>query len=184
MSAVAETLIPLDVDFAVDPETGEVTCRTHEEFVIDDERKADWVLGQFLAIDAQIAAVDGSELVAQARAIVANAESKKKTLNGMRKALEWRFSGDLQQFALNNAPRGQKTWKGICGAVSVRTVAAKRVVTDEGAAIAWLKDHTPGALKVSVLVSRLPECDVPGVEVEPARESVTIRTMAGKGGDE
>lgn len=186
MSATAfdyPALVPLNVDFAIDPETGEIVAvKGHEDFVADSEQKVEWVLGQFLNVDAQIEAVDGSEIVEQARRIVANADAKKKQLASMRKALEWRFLADLEAWAKANAPKGTKTWRGLMGAVSIRKKAAKVVVTDEAEAIRTLeKMGAIDAIKKSIWLSKLPEgiADREGFAIEPESETVMVKTGAG-----
>lgn len=186
MSATAfdyPALVPLDLDFAVDPETGEIVAvKGHEDFVADSEQKVEWVLGQFLNVDAQIEAVDNSEIVEQARRIVANAIAKKKQLEAMRKALEWRFLGDLEAWARANAPKGTKTWRGIMGAVSIRKKAARVVVTDEATAVATLMEKRMwDAMKVTVRMSQLPgnAGTLPGFAIEPESETVMVKTGAG-----
>lgn len=175
-------LVPLDIDFAIDPETGEIIAvQGHEDFVADSEQKVEWVLGRFLNIDAQIEAVDGSEIVEQARRIVANADAKKKQLASMRKALEWRFLADLEAWARANAPRGTKTWRGIMGAISVRKKAAKVIVTDEATAVTTLMDKGHWeALKMTVRLSQLPENagTLPGFAIEPESETASVKTGA------
>ena len=75
-----------------------------------------------------------------------------------------------------------KTWTCPYGSVSFRTVAEKVKVVDEDETVEWLMHHNPEAVKTkhTVLVSKLSDFALekaPGIEIVPATESVTIKTV-------
>lgn len=105
--------------------------------------------------------------------------------------LEWlerQYNAQLQDYALSQLPRKAdgslkvKTWTCPFGSVSFRTVAERVKVVDEEETVAWLMEHNPEAIKTkhTVLVSKLSDfatIHAPGIEIIPASESVTIKTI-------
>ena len=105
--------------------------------------------------------------------------------------LEWlerQYNDKLQDYALSQLPRKAdgtlkvKTWTCPFGSVSFRTVAERVKVVDEEETVAWLMEHNPEAVKTkhTVLVSKLSDhatIHAPGLEIVPASESVTIKTI-------
>jgi len=105
--------------------------------------------------------------------------------------LEWlerQYNDRLQDYALSQLPRKAdgtlkvKTWTCPYGTVSFRTIAEKVKVVDEEETVAWLMHHNPEAIKTkhTVLVSKLSDfatIHAPGIEIIPATESVTIKTV-------
>ena len=105
--------------------------------------------------------------------------------------LEWlerQYNDKLQDYALSQLPRKAdgslkvKTWTCPFGSVSFRTVAERVKVVDEEETLAWLMEHNPEAVKTkhTVLVSKLSDhatIHAPGIEIIPASESVTIKTI-------
>ncbi len=105
--------------------------------------------------------------------------------------LEWlerQYNAQLQDYALSQLPRKAdgtlkvKTWTCPFGSVSFRTVAERIKVVDEEETVAWLMEHNPEAVKTkhTVLVSKLSDfatVHAPGLEIIPATESVTIKTI-------
>ena len=105
--------------------------------------------------------------------------------------LEWlerQYNDKLQDYALSQLPRKAdgtlkvKTWTCPFGSVSFRTVAERVKVVDEEETVAWLMEHNPEAVKTkhTVLVSKLSDhatVHAPGLEIVPASESVTIKTI-------
>jgi len=105
--------------------------------------------------------------------------------------LEWlerRYNAQLQDYAMSQLPRKAdgslkvKTWTCPFGSVSFRTVAERVKVVDEEETVAWLMEHNPEAVKTkhTVLVSKLSDfatVHAPGIEIVPATESVTIKTI-------
>jgi hypothetical protein len=105
--------------------------------------------------------------------------------------LEWlerQYNAQLQDYAMSQLPRKAdgslkvKTWTCPFGSVSFRTVAERVKVVDEEETVAWLMEHNPEAIKTkhTVLVSKLSDfatVHAPGIEIIPATESVTIKTI-------
>jgi hypothetical protein len=102
--------------------------------------------------------------------------------------LERKYNAQLQDFAMSQLPRKAdgslkvKTWTCPYGTVSFRTVAERVKVVDEEETVAWLMHHNPDAVKTkhTVLVSKLSDfatIHAPGLEIIPASESVTIKTV-------
>ena len=105
--------------------------------------------------------------------------------------LEWlerQYNDKLQDYALSQLPRKAdgslkvKTWTCPFGSVSFRTIAERVKVVDEEETVAWLMHHNPEAVKTkhTVLVSKLSDfatIHAPGLDLIPATESVTIKTI-------
>jgi hypothetical protein len=102
--------------------------------------------------------------------------------------LERQYNAQLQDYAMSQLPRKAdgtlkvKTWTCPFGTVSFRTVAERVKVVDEEETVAWLMHHNPDAVKTkhTVLVSKLSDfatIHAPGLEIIPASESVTIKTV-------
>jgi hypothetical protein len=102
--------------------------------------------------------------------------------------LERQYNAQLQDYALSQLPRKAdgtlkvKTWTCPYGTVAFRTVAERVKVVEEEEAVAWLMHHNPEAIKIkhTVLVSKLSDFALdhaPGLDLIPASESVTIKTV-------
>jgi hypothetical protein len=102
--------------------------------------------------------------------------------------LERKYNAQLQDFAMSQLPRKAdgtlrvKTWTCPYGTVAFRTVAERVKVVEEEEAVAWLMHHNPEAIKTkhTVLVSKLSDFALdhaPGLDLIPASESVTIKTV-------
>ena len=103
--------------------------------------------------------------------------------------LEWlerQYNAQLQDYAMSQLPRKAdgtlkvKTWTCPYGTVAFRTVAQRVKIVEEEEAVAWLMEHNPDAVKTkhTVLVSKINDLlDTPGLEIIPASESVTIKTV-------
>jgi hypothetical protein len=105
--------------------------------------------------------------------------------------LEWlerQYNAQLQDYAMSQLPRKAdgslkvKTWTCPFGSVSFRTVAERVKVVEEEETVAWLMEHNPEAVKTkhTVLVSKLSDfatIHAPGLEIIPATEAVTIKTV-------
>jgi len=102
--------------------------------------------------------------------------------------LEAQYNAQLQDYAMSQLPRKAdgtlkvKTWTCPYGTVAFRTVAEKVRVVDEEQAVAYLMHHDPDSVKTkhTVLVSKLSDFALdhaPGLEIIPASESVTIKTV-------
>jgi len=102
--------------------------------------------------------------------------------------LEAQYNAQLQDYAMSQLPRKPdgtlrvKTWTCPYGTVAFRTIAEKVRVVDEEQAVAYLMHHDPDSVKTkhTVLVSKLSDFALdhaPGLEIIPATESVTIKTV-------
>jgi hypothetical protein len=105
--------------------------------------------------------------------------------------LDWlqrQYDAQLKEYALSQLPRKAdgtlkaKTWTCPYGTVSFRTIAERVKVVDEEETVQWLMHHNPEAIKTkhTVLVSKLSDfatVHAPGIEIIPASESVTIKTV-------
>jgi len=100
--------------------------------------------------------------------------------------LEAQYNAQLQDYAMSQLPRKAdgslkvKTWTCPYGTVAFRTIAEKVRVVDEEQAVAYCLKHDPEAVKTkhTVLVSKLSDLlETPGIEIIPATESVTIKTV-------
>jgi len=136
--------------YIVDAESGEVLgLAQKEEFHITDEESFNWVMKKFLDTESKLESIEHSPEVAQAKAILANAESMTKDAQ---RRLDWltaRFSQELAEYARPQLPKGSKSFKTIYGTVSFRSVPAKLVVYDLPSALEWAKKHCPEAIKVT-----------------------------------
>lgn len=115
-----------------------------EPFAITSVELADWALRKLATIRAGIQEYD---------AIVARWQEAGKRL---RDADKW-FCDRLEQFALENRTKDQKSWRLAHGTVRTTAHGARIVVTDDEAAVAWAEEHQPDAVRVTkkVLVSEL-----------------------------
>jgi len=129
------------------------------------------------AIDAETAKMH--TILANCTAIIAKQSARLAWL-------ERQYNAQLQDYAMSQLPRKAdgtlkvKTWTCPFGTVSFRSVAEKVRVVDEEQAVAYLMHHNPDAVKTkhTVLVSKLSDLlETPGIEIIPASESVTIKTV-------
>ena len=125
---------------------------------------------------------------AKMEAIVENARKMVAKHQARLDWLEAQYNAQLQDYAMSQLPRKAdgtlkvKTWTCPYGTVSFRTVAERVKVVEEDEAVAWLMHHNPEAIKTkhTVLVSKLSEFALdhaPGLDLIPASESVTIKTV-------
>lgn len=151
-------LVTLDgIIFEIDSESGEVIEVRHPDpaFVADTRERVDWVMGKMLAIDSEIAAIENSHEVNQAKAILEHAETRKKKLLRQRAGLDWKFSADLEKFAMDELCSGGKPWRkgkswtGTFGTISFRSEPARLKVSDESAAAKWASLRCPESLRVT-----------------------------------
>ena len=118
-------------------------------------------------------------------------ENTRKMIGKHQARLDWleaQYNAQLQDYAMSQLPRKAdgtlkvKTWTCPYGTVAFRTVAEKVRVVDEEQAVAYLMHHDPDSVKTkhTVLVSKLSDFALdhaPGLEIIPATESVTIKTV-------
>ena len=118
-------------------------------------------------------------------------ENTRKMIAKHQARLDWleaQYNAQLQDYAMSQLPRKAdgtlkvKTWTCPYGTVAFRSVAEKVRVVDEEQAVAYCLEHDPDAVKTkhTVLVSKLSDFALdhaPGLEIIPASESVTIKTV-------
>jgi hypothetical protein len=118
-------------------------------------------------------------------------ENTRKMISKHQARLDWleaQYNAQLQDYAMSQLPRKAdgtlrvKTWTCPYGTVAFRTIAEKVRVVDEEQAVAYLMHHDPDSVKTkhTVLVSKLSDFALdhaPGLEIIPASESVTIKTV-------
>jgi len=118
-------------------------------------------------------------------------ENARKMIAKHQARLDWleaQYNAQLQDYAMSQLPRKAdgtlrvKTWTCPYGTVAFRTIAEKVRVVDEEEAVAYLMHHDPDSVKTkhTVLVSKLSDFALdhaPGLEIIPASESVTIKTV-------
>jgi hypothetical protein len=155
-----------------------------------------WITGNETAEDLALlvmrkrmdieAAIDAE--TAKMHAILANCQA---IIGKQSRRLDWlqrQYDAQLQDYALSQLPRKAdgslkvKTWTCPYGTISFRTIAERVKVVDEEETVAWLMHHNPEAIKTkhTVLVSKLSDfatVHAPGIEIIPASESVTIKTV-------
>jgi hypothetical protein len=155
-----------------------------------------WITGNETAEDLALlvmrkrmdieAAIDAE--TAKMHAILANCQA---IIGKQVRRLDWlqkQYDAQLKEYALSQLPRKAdgtlkaKTWTCPYGTVSFRTLAERVKVVDEEETVAWLMHHNPEAIKTkhTVLVSKLSDfatVHAPGIEIIPASESVTIKTV-------
>jgi hypothetical protein len=131
------------------------------------------------AIDAETAKMHA--ILANCTAIIAKQSARLAWL-------ERQYNAQLQDYAMSQLPRKAdgtlkaKTWTCPYGTVAFRSIAEKVRVVDEEQAVAYCLEHDPEAVKTkhTVLVSKLSDFaldNAPGLEIIPASESVTIKTV-------
>jgi hypothetical protein len=132
-----------------------------------------------------------ANILAEKAKMDAVVENFRKMIGKHQARLEWlehQYNGQLQEYAMSQLPRKAdgtlkaKTWTCPFGSVSFRTIAERVKVVDEEETVAWLMEHNPEAVKTkhTVLVSKLSDhatIHAPGLEIVPATESVTIKTI-------
>jgi ADP-ribose pyrophosphatase YjhB (NUDIX family) len=142
-----------------------------------------------------------SDLVAERVRLKAVIDNCERMVELKRKRVEWltaMYQNSAAQIAESLLPRKadgsyrSKTYTCPWGQVAFRDVKSKVVVDNQQLAVAWAKLNAPDAVKVveSVLVSKLPDDKVAewidsqdhnapwGFNIEPGRQSVTLKTVS------
>lgn len=173
--------------YTVDPETGEIlSLQTPKpEFHVTDVDSAEWVLARMMGHESELL-----KLEAELAAIRSRYEARIKEERRRLEFLNRRFGPELEAFALTQIEGTKaKTWSGTFGAVSFRTVSPTVKVVDQSAAYEWAIENCPTACEKKVSLSGLKPTAlnlitegkaVPGVELVPGYQSVSIKTIAGK----
>jgi len=138
-------------EFIVDPITGEVLGLTSRppEFTVTNQEEADWVLQKIGENESEIIAVDGVAAVVHARAIVANAEAKKKPFVKKKEFLELRFKPQCHVVA-SEALEGKKgqTLQLTHGKIALRKVRGTLGFKPYVDPLLWAKAHCTECIKV------------------------------------
>jgi len=154
--------------------------RLAPRFAICDEKTAGWYLNRVAAIEGEEARVK-----AQAAAIL-------QGLAADRERLAARFESELHEYVVSEIQlryQGKKRSLPLLqGTVSLRTVPASVRIADKAAALAYAVAESPElVLTETVTTTTLDsagyrklfeatgDADMPGIEIIPARESMTIK---------
>lgn len=154
--------------YVYDPETGEVYAVTDphteavvwlkewegapptaagERFTVRDDDAANWVLQLIMREEAALDAIE-----AQIAAVVANLEGMKVDHRNRLKSLDWRFKGELEQFArrkLEESSGKSKTVKLPYGKLSFRTSKGSNDILDKGRALEFVEEWAPETITKS-----------------------------------
>ena len=161
----------LEVELLAPPDTLPVE-RPKQEFSIQTEEQAAWVLSKHAAINAK-----RDLLKKQFDAM--NAE-----IDANERFLEWRFGKQLEGWARQNLPSGKKSVKLLTGTLAFRKVSESLEVVDEAALMSWAQGDCPEAYKVKMVetidkkvvkehwkkTGEIP----PGCDIKPESESFSI----------
>ena len=145
------------MNFVVDNETGEVvSLSVDDDFQVDSLEACEWVLKKIMEQEAAVIAVEQTEAVVAARAVLNNAEALKLSHQRKIEAIKRRFSPELEAFAKGEL-EGQKikTFKTLYGSISFRIVPERLCVKDEGHAIKWAKRNAQNSIQEKFLISIL-----------------------------
>lgn len=163
-------------DWLVDVVTGEIVghAKAPGAWQPESDDDIEFVLSLILEAEANLVAIDRQkQVILQNLAVKANAEQRR---------IDWltrQFGAALEQLARGRLDAGKKrSLRFAHGVLKLRTKPARRVVEDEYQALVWAREYAPDAVKTTttVLVSQLPDGDIPGVRVEPASETFSIET--------
>ena len=177
------------------PETP-TTCATDAEefadfpllaprFAICDEKTAGWFLDKLAAMEEREARVK-----AQSATIL-------QSLAADRERLTARFETELQEYVtheINLRYQGKKRSLPLLqGTVSLRTVPSSVRIADKGAALAYAVESATDLVRTETvtmttldtagyrkLFESTGDADMPGIEIVPARESMTIKFPGAK----
>lgn len=142
-----ERITSVDSDgWEYDVETGEVLglAEPRPAFTVDSIEAADWVLERRSEIDAAIAAVD-----LRIKALTANLQSQRASLLRRLSYLDFRFSPSLTAFARKELEgRKERTLQLTYGKVAFRKTPGSTVIIDMPAAVRFVREWNPNAVKV------------------------------------
>jgi hypothetical protein len=154
------------------------------EFHVADQASAEWVLDKMAKHDAEIAALE-----MRLKALQQNLQRMQGQEIRGRSFLEYRFGGELIEFARRNLKGRCKTWTCAYGSVAFKKQPRGVEVLDEEAAIKWAKVVCPAAVQVKekLLISLCKEmvlADPPATEhgfnIFTPTEKATIKTGVAK----
>ena len=110
---------------------------TPETFIPTDAAGVDWVLRKVNAARAE------------ARLIRENGEKMAREEERKAEHLEWKYGAAIQTWLRAELADGKKKSRTLYhGTVGFRAKAAGLDVTDPGAALAWVREHLPDALRL------------------------------------
>lgn len=137
--------------FVVDTETGEVLRPVVEDgFAVDSSDRLDWVLRRMGELEAAMVAVEQTDAVIHARAVLANAEQLKADFKRRLDSLHWRFDSEVEHYARQQlAGEKGRTLKSLYGSVSFRSVPSRISIGDADLASIALSARYPRALSVT-----------------------------------
>lgn len=184
--------------YEVDETTGEISEVTvgsygsQETFHVTDVKGAQWVLKTMGREEAAIRAVEQTEAVIHARAILENAAKLKAEHQKKLDFLHYRFDNELGNVAKEALGEGKsRTWQTIHGSVSLRRIPGGLRVADEEKAVAWAHKYYAPAIKTTEAfrITQVPD-DVKanlygadpnyrkehGFDVIPETEKVIVKT--------
>jgi hypothetical protein len=158
-------------------------------FVVDTDEKAAWALRKYdAALDRMQQAIDLAE--AEQERIRIWVEARKQTLG---RDVDF-FGGLLQRYALDQREQeGRKKVDLPGGVIQTRSTAERLVITDREDFVEWARKYRPDLLKTTyspsladinnavlmddgVCVAHETGDIVPGVGIEPAKVTATIKT--------
>lgn len=178
-------------EYRVDPETGEILeYEVREAFTIDSLERLEWFLAKLGNLEAEAHAIDNTDVVRQARAIIENADAMRKPIVAKVAALRRRFEPEVKEFASRTlAATETRTLRTPYGAVKLVRTASRLAIADNDQAVAFLEAADPDAVDKTAKISRLsPETRTEladlspdalldrGFERVPAGDSMTIKT--------
>jgi phage host-nuclease inhibitor protein Gam len=176
MNTVIEPDAPPLPDDRHDPEARPEPSGNSEEFRINSDRAAEWLLRRLGNIEAENARVQ-----AQAAAIV-------KALESDAESLRFLYAGQLEAYCREKIAQGRgKTVRFLQGTCAFRTCPPGLRISDQGAALHFAIESLPKAVKTVTTLDtaayreaaqrELQETGVvlPGLEVTPARESFHVK---------
>lgn len=173
--------VTVEVDgFLIDAESGEVLGPVVEEgFAVDSPQRLDWVLRRLGEVESQMVAIEQTDAVIHARAVLANAERLKADLKRRLDSLHWRFDNEVEHYARQQlAGEKGRTLKTLYGSISLRSVPARIGIDDKALAIARLIEECPAALNVEFQLHQLGE----GLDADIARRAVLDMAAEAGGG--
>ena len=126
---------PIEVDDVDEPITPSIG------WVIDSEERAAWAVDRILAARERL-----DRITRQTTVLLSGAESEVART-------EENFLPQLQHWLTENPPRKGRTVQLGTGSVSLRRVSGGVRVVNADAAVAWAREHLPGAIARKVVTS-------------------------------
>jgi hypothetical protein len=161
-------------DELVDADASELAAMVPPRFTVRDEKSADWLVRKLVEAEAHI------------RRVKEQAEREIRRTEREREFLLYHFGNDLEKWAQKQLAKSKGRRKSLLllsGTVGFRTIAAKLVVENDTAVLAWAKKHCRTAVVVTERVSKAAidehfeaNGDLPdGARLEPAHERFYVK---------